>query len=87
MGARPEDYERASPEHSHIHVDDFEGPKELAEFLHKLDQDDDLYNEYFQWKVSRQRMTRVERVVVVNDWQMFTREDKWEWQKLNQQVN
>ena len=53
MGARPEDYERASPEHSHIHVDDFEGPKELAEFLHKLDQDDDLYNEYFQWKVSQ----------------------------------
>ena len=53
MGARPEDYERASPEHSYIHVDDFEGPKELAEFLHKLDQDDDLYNEYFQWKVSR----------------------------------
>ena len=51
MGARPEDYERASPEHSHIHVDDFEGPKELAEFLHKLDQDDELYNEYFQWKV------------------------------------
>ena len=50
MGARPEDYERASPEHSYIHVDDFAGPKELADFLHKLDQDDDLYNEYFQWK-------------------------------------
>ena len=51
MGARPEDYERASPEHSYIHVDDFAGPKELAEHLHKLDQDDELYNEYFQWKV------------------------------------
>ena len=52
MGARPEDYARASPERSYIHVDDFAGPKELADFLHKLDQDDDLYNEYFQWKVS-----------------------------------
>ena len=51
MGARPEDYARASPERSYIHVDDFAGPKELADFLHKLDQDDDLYNEYFQWKV------------------------------------
>ena len=51
MGARPEDYARASPERSYIHVDDFAGPKELADFLHRLDQDDDLYNEYFQWKV------------------------------------
>ncbi len=52
MGARPEDYARSAPEHSYIHVDDFEGPKELAEYLHKLDQDDRLYNEYFAWKVS-----------------------------------
>ena len=51
MGARPEDYERSAPFHSYIHVDDFEGPEELAQYLHKLDQDDDLYNEYFQWKV------------------------------------
>ena len=51
MGARPEDYERASPRKSFIHVDDFDGPQKLAEYLHKLDQDDDLYNEYFQWKV------------------------------------
>ncbi len=52
MGARPEDYRRSAPEHSYIHVEDFAGPKELAEYLHKLDQDDDLYNEYFQWKVT-----------------------------------
>ncbi len=52
MGARPEDYARSSPEHSFIHVDDFAGPKELADYLHKLDQDDDLYNQYFKWKVS-----------------------------------
>lgn len=52
MGARPEDYARSSPDNSFIHVDDFAGPKQLAEYLHKLDQDDDLYNEYFKWKVS-----------------------------------
>ena len=51
MGARPEDYARSAPAHSYIHVDDFEGPKQLAEYLHKLDQDDNLYQQYFQWKV------------------------------------
>ena len=53
MGARPEDYERSAPYHSYIHVDDFEGPKQLAEYLHKLDQDDNLYQQYFQWKVRK----------------------------------
>lgn len=52
MGARPQDYERAAPYKSYIHVDDFEGPKELAEFLKKLEENDDQYNEYFRWKVS-----------------------------------
>ena len=52
MGARPQDYERAAPYKSYIHVDDFEGPKELAEFLKKLEENDDQYNEYFRWKVN-----------------------------------
>jgi len=50
MGARPEDYEATSPYKSYLHVDQFSGPKELAEYLQKLDEDDDLYNQYFQWK-------------------------------------
>lgn len=50
MGARKEDYERSSPNNSFIHVDDFRGPAELAEYLHKLDKDDVLYNSYFRWK-------------------------------------
>lgn len=50
MGAAPEDYARAAPYHSFIHVDEFETPKDLAEYLHKLDNDDTLYNEYFRWK-------------------------------------
>lgn len=50
MGARPEDYEKAAPPRSYIHVDEFASPKELAEYLHVLDQNDELYNSYFKWK-------------------------------------
>lgn len=50
MGGAPEDYARAAPPHSFIHVDEFESAEELAKYLHKLDQNDDLYNEYFKWK-------------------------------------
>ena len=48
MGARLEDYTALAPPNSFIHVDQFSGPAQLARFLHKLDQDEELYNEYFQ---------------------------------------
>jgi hypothetical protein len=50
MGAHPSTYKRYAPPNSYIHVDDFESPKELAEYLHLLDSNDDLYNNYFRWK-------------------------------------
>ncbi|ODN06508.1 Glycoprotein 3-alpha-L-fucosyltransferase A [Orchesella cincta] len=50
MGAHPDDYKRVAPDRSYIHVDDFSSPKELAQYLHELDTNDDLYNEYFKWK-------------------------------------
>ncbi|XP_026822524.1 glycoprotein 3-alpha-L-fucosyltransferase A-like [Rhopalosiphum maidis] len=50
MGGRREDYERMAPKHSYVHVDDYESPRRLAEYLRRLDADDDLYNEYFRWK-------------------------------------
>ncbi|XP_055335097.1 glycoprotein 3-alpha-L-fucosyltransferase A-like [Paramacrobiotus metropolitanus] len=51
MGAPLKDYQLLAPYKSFIHVDQFpNGPQELAEYLHKLDSDDNLYNEYFQWK-------------------------------------
>ena len=31
--------------------DEFAGPKELADYLLKLDKDDEAYNQYFKWKV------------------------------------
>ncbi|XP_074657227.1 glycoprotein 3-alpha-L-fucosyltransferase A-like [Tubulanus polymorphus] len=49
-GAHKDDYERVAPPHSFIHVDDFESPKQLAEYLHRLDKNDHLYNSYFRWK-------------------------------------
>ena len=50
MGARPEEYALVAPYRSYIHVEEFESPKELAAYLNKLDNDDDLYNSYFRWK-------------------------------------
>ena len=50
MGAKPSSYARSAPRHSYIHVDQFSGPKELADYLHLLDKDDSLYNQYFEWK-------------------------------------
>ena len=50
MGARPEEYARAAPYMSYIHVDEFRGPRQLAEYLLELDRDDAKYNQYFQWK-------------------------------------
>lgn len=50
LGAHRDDYERVSPKHSFIHVNDFRSPAHLARYLHYLDQNDDAYNRYFQWK-------------------------------------
>lgn len=50
MGGRKEDYVRAAPPHSYIHVEDFASAKDLAKYLHRLDQSDTLYNEYLAWK-------------------------------------
>src|SRR5437773_2373764 len=50
MGASKSDYERAAPYHSFIHVNDFKGPKQLAQYLHLLDKNATMYNEYFKWK-------------------------------------
>ena len=52
MGAHPDDYRAVAPPHSYIHVDDFESPRHLADYLKLLDQNDTLYNEYFAWKGS-----------------------------------
>lgn len=50
MGAHPEDYEEVAPPHSYIHVENFKSAKDLAEYMKMLDKNDELYNEYFNWK-------------------------------------
>ena len=43
-------YSQLVPPHSVINVMDYSSPRALAEFLYKLDRNDTLYNEYFQWQ-------------------------------------
>lgn len=44
------DYSRIAPPHSYIDARQFNGPKELADYLMKLDANETLYREYFWWK-------------------------------------
>ena len=60
MGASEEEYRRVAPHNSFIHVNQFPGPRELAEYLHTLDRDDNKYNQYFQVgsRLELQKMVR-----------------------------
>ncbi|XP_031636140.1 glycoprotein 3-alpha-L-fucosyltransferase A-like [Contarinia nasturtii] len=62
LGARREDYERQLPLNSFIYVEDFATVKDLADYLHKVDQDDDLYNSYFQWKGTGELLEKFEHL-------------------------
>lgn len=56
------DYKTAGPPHSYIDVRDYKSPKELANYLKYLANNEDKYNEYFQWKqkyVIRENLRRV----------------------------
>ena len=50
LGAPKEDYNRVLPPGSFIHVDDFDSPQGLADYLKLLNGNDQLYNGYFTWK-------------------------------------
>ncbi|XP_021956410.2 glycoprotein 3-alpha-L-fucosyltransferase A isoform X1 [Folsomia candida] len=50
MGGHPDDYLALAPHKSYIHVEDFDSPKELGEYLHFLIEHPDDYNKYFEWK-------------------------------------
>ena len=54
LGASKDDYLAVAPPGSFIHVDDFSSPRELADYLHLLDGNSTLYNEYFRWKSAGQ---------------------------------
>ncbi|KAI9562652.1 hypothetical protein GHT06_010106 [Daphnia sinensis] len=44
------DYQRFAPPHSYINALDFSTPKELADYLLLLDNSQELYAQYFQWR-------------------------------------
>ncbi|KAJ8040926.1 Glycoprotein 3-alpha-L-fucosyltransferase A [Holothuria leucospilota] len=49
-GPTKADYEKVAPPNSFIHVEDFPKLKDLAKYLLKLDKNDNLFNEYFEWR-------------------------------------
>ncbi|XP_039537339.1 4-galactosyl-N-acetylglucosaminide 3-alpha-L-fucosyltransferase 9-like [Pimephales promelas] len=50
IGPPRENYEQLIPSEAFIHVDDFPSPKELADHLKLMDQNEDLYRQYFTWR-------------------------------------
>ncbi|XP_030837404.1 uncharacterized protein LOC115922540 [Strongylocentrotus purpuratus] len=50
LGAPKEDYERVAPPGSFVHFADFESLKELADYLHRVDQDEALYRKLHEWR-------------------------------------
>nr|XP_055076688.1 4-galactosyl-N-acetylglucosaminide 3-alpha-L-fucosyltransferase 9-like [Misgurnus anguillicaudatus] len=50
LGPSRENYEQFVPSGAFIHVDDFPSPKELADHLKHIDQNEDLYKQYFTWR-------------------------------------
>nr|XP_054763482.1 alpha-(1,3)-fucosyltransferase fut-3-like [Lytechinus pictus] len=49
-GGRRETYERLAPPGSFIFAADFASPKDLADYLIKLDNDNEQYNRFFAWR-------------------------------------
>ncbi|XP_048386971.2 4-galactosyl-N-acetylglucosaminide 3-alpha-L-fucosyltransferase 9-like [Stegostoma tigrinum] len=50
LGPSRKNYENYIPADSFIHVDDFKSAQELAAYLHKLNDNEDLYMNYFKWR-------------------------------------
>ncbi|XP_012736476.3 4-galactosyl-N-acetylglucosaminide 3-alpha-L-fucosyltransferase 9 isoform X3 [Fundulus heteroclitus] len=50
LGTTRQNYENFIQGDAFIHVDDFNSPKELADYLLLLDKNEDLYRGYFKWQ-------------------------------------
>ena len=49
-GLDDQDYQRIAPPHSYIHVDHFESPSQMMEYLVQVSENEDLFNSYFWWR-------------------------------------
>ncbi|XP_072135493.1 4-galactosyl-N-acetylglucosaminide 3-alpha-L-fucosyltransferase 9-like [Mobula birostris] len=89
LGPPRENYENYIPADSFIHVNDFLSPKELADYLHMLDGNEDLYMNYFKWrKYYTVRMTRFwdehacsvcEHIQQHKEYKSLSSLEKWFW--------
>lgn len=52
LGAPKKDYEKIAPPNSFIHADDFDTPEDLAKYLKYLDNNQEEYLKYLEWKKS-----------------------------------
>ncbi|KAL6086996.1 hypothetical protein STEG23_009144 [Scotinomys teguina] len=50
LGPSRKNYERFLPLDAFIHMDDFDSPKDLAQYLQELDRDSLSYQRYFHWR-------------------------------------
>ena len=50
VGAHMEDYDRVAPPNSFVHVGEFQTLTDLANYLRRVDKDDNLYKKYHDWR-------------------------------------
>ena len=48
---------------THIHVDSFDSPESLADYIHYLDRNNTAYLEYFEWK--KESLKRMEKIMKI----------------------
>ena len=63
-------------DHSAIFAEDFANPKQLADYLHKLDSDDIKYNEYLKHHASGIENDWLIRTIASRKWKIRDKEDR-----------
>lgn len=82
-------YEKFIPRDAFIHVDDFKSPKELADYLHMLNNTDEKYRQFFNWRkhlsvtdleFPQEHACRACHYIRTRKYfQVFTNLNKWYW--------
>ncbi|XP_068617114.1 4-galactosyl-N-acetylglucosaminide 3-alpha-L-fucosyltransferase 9-like [Brachionichthys hirsutus] len=91
LGPPRRNYERFIQGDAFIHVNDFDSPKELAEYLLLLDKDENAYLKYFEWRrhfrVVVEKHTSLKRSCLSCDYLRLHKEkktfklNKWFWEE------